>query len=78
MQVVLEKKTFRVRRLWIESPNFSQQTFDFQKPNGGSEEGVTPEIILKGLPEDYKKVDLGCPEDALRKWQGGDGQPTKP
>ena len=79
MEVVLERKTLWIRRLWIEQPNGSTKTYDFQKPGGGSEESVTPESILMGLPDDYKKVDVGCPEDELRKLQSGiDDPPKKP
>ena len=58
IQVVLESKTFRIRRLWREQSDGVETTFDFEPPVGDSTEAITPESILKGLPEDYKKVDL--------------------
>ena len=56
--MVLESKTFRIRRLWGEQSDGVETTFDFEPPVGDSTEAITPESILKGLPEDYKKVDL--------------------
>ena len=65
IQVVLESKTFRIHRLWIEQPNGAETTYNFDPP-GGSEESVTPESIGKGLPEDYRKVDIDGPFDEMR------------
>jgi hypothetical protein len=57
MQVVLNRKTYQIRRLWIE--NSTETTYDYERPHEESAESITPESILKGLPEDYKKVDMG-------------------
>jgi hypothetical protein len=57
MQVVLNRKTYQIRRLWIE--NSTEMTYDYERPHGDSTEAITPESILKGLPEDYKKEDMG-------------------
>ena len=59
MQLVLNRKSFQLRRLWIVQPNYGETTYDLEPPNSGSDEAMTANSILKGLPEDYKKVDLG-------------------
>jgi hypothetical protein len=58
MRVVLNRKTYQVRQLWIERPNATEITFDYERPKEDSAKPITPESILNGLPEDYKKVSL--------------------
>lgn len=75
IQVVLERKTSWVRRIWLEQPNETTTTFDFERPNAGSEEAVTADSLLKGLPADYKEVDL---DDLMKRLNGDDSKPAKP
>ncbi|HBI42432.1 MAG TPA: hypothetical protein DDY78_06170 [Planctomycetales bacterium] len=56
MQVVLNRKTHQIRRLWMEGPNDTQTTYNYERSKKNSAEPITPESILKGLPEDYEKV----------------------
>jgi hypothetical protein len=58
MRVVLNRKTYQVRQLWMERPNATEVTYDYDRPHEDEPKPITPDSILKGLPEDYEKVSL--------------------
>jgi hypothetical protein len=78
MQVVLNRKTYKIRRLWVKQPNSTETTCDYERPKEDSAGSITPESVLKGLPEDYEKVDMAGPSRELRKLYRDAEEPAKP
>jgi hypothetical protein len=54
MRVVLEKKGFQVRQLWMQRINDNTTTWDFKAPI--AEPGITGKSIRKGLPSGWRQV----------------------
>jgi TIGR03009 family protein len=55
MQVLLDKKTRWVRRIWIESLNRNTTTWDFQMPTLDPNPPITAESISKDLPRNWRR-----------------------
>ncbi len=54
MEVVLNAKTFHLRRIFFEQPNGSTVTTDVEKAEINGAEPITLESIRKGLPQGWK------------------------
>ncbi len=67
-RVVLDLKSYRLRQLWMEYPNGNEILVDYLSVNPDLQlPPITRESLLKGLPKDWKRIDLSA-----------DKQPAKP
>lgn len=54
-EVVLDRETHRVRRVWFEAPNKQTTVWDFQKVETNVTPPITPEALGKDLPRGWRK-----------------------
>lgn len=58
MEVVLNAKTFHLRRIFFEQPNGSAVTTDVDKPEINGTEPITLESIREGLPQGWRTEEI--------------------
>ncbi len=69
MEVVLNAKTYHIRRVCLYEPTGRMVCVDVEKAVINPKEGVTPETIRKGLPQGWKQEESKAVLPEI-KWEG--------